>query len=132
VPGGTETILVVEDDDTVRELSVDALKRLGYQILAASSAEEALGVMDQYSDPIHLLITDVVMPGLSGPELAEILTTCRHGLRVVFTSGYPPPAARHNRADLRPNQVFLQKPYSFRALARAVRELLDRSANNAV
>ena len=94
--GGTETILLAEDDDFVRDLTTQVLEQSGYTVLAASNAEEAAAIAEEHGDAIDLLISDVVMPGKSGPELAESLCTSRPRLRVLYISGYPATAAtRH-------------------------------------
>ena len=84
----TATVLVAEDEDGVRELAVESLERRGYRVLAAASGEEALKVANAYDGTIHLLISDVVMPGMKGPELADRLRVLRPGIRVLLMSGY--------------------------------------------
>jgi len=120
-----ETILLVEDEPPVRDLIRRVLSGLGYTVLEASSAVEALAAWRAAPAPIHLLITDVVMPGgMDGRELAERLAVQGPGLRVLFISGYTPGAAAH-RGLLPAGGQFLQKPFSPAALGRKVREVLD-------
>ena len=122
--GGSETILLVEDEASVRGLAKRALLANGYKVLEAGSAEEALGITDKYSGPIHLLLTDTVMPGASGPEMARRIAASRPDTRVLFISGYTDDAiVRHGL--LKPTEAFLQKPFGPEALTRRVREILD-------
>ncbi len=121
---GTETILIAEDQGEVRELMRRALAREGYNVLEASHGREALELAAAYDGPIDLLITDVVMPLVSGKELAEQLTALRPGLPVLFVSGYSSEAVER-RGVLTPESVFLQKPILPDQLTRAVREILD-------
>jgi two-component system cell cycle sensor histidine kinase/response regulator CckA len=121
---GTETILLVEDEDAVRELSCSALRRYGYHVIAASCGEEALSALEQSSVPVHLLVTDVVMPEMSGSELASRVVALNGQIRVLYLSGYTDDAmVRHG--VLRGDVAFLQKPHTMAALARKVREVLD-------
>ncbi|HET9955872.1 MAG TPA: PAS domain S-box protein [Polyangiaceae bacterium] len=124
VRGGAETILVVEDDISVRDVVVSVLSRLGYQVLVAPSAQEA-GELAARTDRLDLLITDVVMPGVSGPQVASQLTQLRPSLRVLFISGYADHAAVTD-ALAQDGFGFLQKPVTPKVLADAVRNLLDR------
>ncbi len=119
-----ETVLLVEDDPTVRDIAHRALVRHGYSVLVASDAGEAERVSTAYDDNIALLLSDVVMPGRTGPELYESLVAQRPGLRVLFMSGYPKTAAVSNGV-LRIGRPFLQKPFTPTALAQKVREVLD-------
>jgi len=123
-PRGSETILLVEDDEPVRALVREALEEHGYAVLTASNGGEGLQVAERFQDPIHLVVTDVVMPDTTGPELAERLAARRPGTRVLFLSGYTGDAIiRHGM--LAPGVAFLQKPFTPGALARRVREVLD-------
>jgi PAS domain S-box-containing protein len=127
LPHGTETVLVVEDEDGVRALTQRILRRCGYTVLEAANGEEAMRVAAGHGGPIHLLVTDVVMPGPGGPVVAEWLTAERAGLRVLFMSGYTDDAVvRHGVLHASAN--FLQKPFSPVALAHKVREVLDSAA----
>jgi len=121
---GTETILVVEDEPAVLSLSRRALEAQGYVVLAASDAAAAMRVVERHGGTIHLLLTDVVMPGLSGRELADRLATRRPGIRVLYMSGYPGDAVVQHGA-LPHGSAFLQKPFSPDGLARKVRDVLD-------
>ncbi len=121
---GTETILLAEDDAVLRPLARGLLEKLGYRVLDAADAAEALEAARQYSDVIHLLLTDVVMPGASGRELARQLETTRPATKVLYVSGYTDDAIVHH-GMLEPGLNFLQKPFTPAALARKVREVLD-------
>ena len=119
-PRGTETVLLVEDADPVRQLAATILRPLGYSVLEASNATAAMGIVQAHDGPLNLLITDVVMPGMNGPRLAERLTAVRPDMRVLYVSGYAEDAL-----DLRGRGAFLAKPYTSSGLARKVREVLD-------
>jgi two-component system, cell cycle sensor histidine kinase and response regulator CckA len=122
---GTETILVVEDEEMVRDLAVEALRSCGYTVLSAANAAEALKIAAKHGS-IDLLFTDVVMPGSSGPELATLLSAKQPGLKVLYASGYTDDAVvRHGMRDA--GTSFLQKPYSTRSLAKKVRSVLDQN-----
>jgi PAS domain S-box-containing protein len=122
-PGrGHETILVAEDEAPIRSLAREILEEQGYVVLEAAGAGEALRVADGHTGPIHLLLTDVIMPGKSGVELAETLSARRPGLRVVYMSGY---ADRAVQVDA-PGVAFVQKPFAPDLLARRVRATLDQ------
>jgi PAS domain S-box-containing protein len=121
---GTETVLVVEDEPAVLTLSRRALEAHGYVVLAATDAAAAMRIVERHGGTIHLLVTDVVMPGLSGRELADRLTSRRPGIRVLYMSGYPGDAVvQHGALPL--GSAFLQKPFSADGLARKVRDVLD-------
>lgn len=124
LPGGEETILLVEDERIVRELAIKILKRLKYNILPASNGTEALGIARNYSGVINLLITDVVMPGMNGRQLAEQLQLIRPQIKVLFTSGYTENAIAHHGV-IDSNLNFIGKPYSSRDLARKIRQVLE-------
>ncbi|HEX7452359.1 MAG TPA: ATP-binding protein, partial [Polyangiaceae bacterium] len=122
---GTETILLTEDEAPVRKLATQILTRLGYQVLVACDGVDALQVQARHSGPIHLLISDVVMPKMGGPELAERLLERLPTLRVLFVSGYTGDALNH--PNLASGQVgLLEKPFTSEVLARKVRGVLDR------
>ena len=124
---GTETILLVEDEPPVRELVGEILERSGYTVLQAASAESAVKACQAYPDTIHLLLTDVVMPGVGGAALAVRLRQERAGLRVLFMSGYTDDAVgRHGFLDQ--GAAFIQKPFTAQALAEKVREALEQPA----
>jgi len=123
---GEETVLVVEDEQMVRELVREILSRQGYDVLEAGRGTEALEVSERHKGPIHLLITDVVMPGMTGPELARRLTAHRPAMKVLFMSGYTDDAILHHGV-LEPGTEFLQKPFTARPLGGKVRQMLDAS-----
>ena len=121
---GGEVILVVEDDDQVRTVVSKGLPRLGYEVLVVRNAEEALALVDKHPGRIDLLLTDVVMPGLSGPQLADRLTARRPETRVVFMSGYP--EAQDPALGFSLNgRSYLQKPFALAELAEKIRQSLD-------
>ncbi len=122
---GTETILLVEDEPSLRQLAQSALQMMGYKVLVAANGQEGLNVArDHQGAPIQLVITDVIMPKMGGTVMVEWLKTTSPGLKVLFTSGYTDDAiARHGVLQERVH--FLPKPYSHSALARKVREMLD-------
>ncbi|RME69430.1 MAG: PAS domain S-box protein, partial [Chloroflexi bacterium] len=127
IPTGKETILLVEDNNDVRILAEQALQSLGYTLLVAQNGEEAVQLAAAYPGHIDLLLTDVVMPGLSGPELAEQLQASRPGLKVIFMSGYTEATvARHGILDDR--VPYVQKPFSPTVIAYKIREVLDAPA----
>jgi two-component system cell cycle sensor histidine kinase/response regulator CckA len=124
VAGGSETLLIVEDEDLVRALAVRALRSFGYTCHQAHNAEEALRLLDGQETRVDLLITDVVMPGMSGRELGDRLAHLRPGIPVLYTSGYTDEDVIR-RGMLEEGRPFLQKPFTPHELARAVREALD-------
>jgi CheY-like chemotaxis protein len=121
---GSETILVVEDDDEVRLLVVSALRDLGYDVLEASNGPAALRLARSYDGEIHVLITDVIMPEMNGRQVSQELLTLRPSLKVIYTSGYPSNVLR-DREYLDESTVFIEKPYSSLVVARAIRSLLE-------
>jgi two-component system, cell cycle sensor histidine kinase and response regulator CckA len=125
LPRGTETVLVVEDDQSVRHLARGILEAQGYEVLTAPNGQEALRVVNQsQGQPISLVVTDVIMPLMSGNVMAEWLKTTYPGLKILFTSGYTDEAiARHG--VLETGVEFLPKPYSRATLVHKVREMLD-------
>jgi PAS domain S-box-containing protein len=125
-PGGSETVLLVEDEDAVRALGRLVLRQGGYDVLEARDGGEALRLCAGHAGPIHLLVSDVVMPGLGGRQLAERLAESRPGMKVLFMSGYIDDAVvRHGVSAA--EVAFLPKPFTPAALARKVREVLDGS-----
>ena len=122
---GSETILIVEDDDKVRNLVCEILEPQGYSILEAENGIEALRVSEEHGDQIHLMIADVIMPKMGGRELAERLRPLRPDMKVIYMSGYTDNAILHHGV-LSPGIEFLQKPISSEALKRKVREVLDQ------
>ncbi len=123
--GGSETILVVEDDPTVRGLASDSLSGCGYDVLVASHSRDALDVSTRHAGKIDLLLTDIVMPGMNGRDLAKRFQEHRPTTRVVFTTGYAQDESVRG-AQLERNQL-LEKPFAPSALLRKVREVLDES-----
>ena len=124
-PSGTETILLVEDDDTVRKLTAGILERSGYTILQAPDGRHALDLFGGKSENIDLLLTDVIMPGMGGNELADRLLAKSSKLRVIFVSGYTDEAI--SRAGILPDDVeLLSKPFHPKDLLNMVRTVLDR------
>jgi two-component system, cell cycle sensor histidine kinase and response regulator CckA len=125
LPRGTETLLVVEDEPSVRHLAASVLKAQGYTVLRAPNGQEALrAVQEHKGSPIHLVITDVIMPLMGGKVMAEWLKTTYPDLKILFTSGYTDDAIAHHGV-LEPGVAFLPKPYTPAALARKVRAMLD-------
>jgi two-component system cell cycle sensor histidine kinase/response regulator CckA len=124
---GTETILLVEDQDEVRRVAQEILIRHGYHVLAAENAGEALLTCERHQRTIHLLLTDVIMPQMSGRELAERLATIRPDMKVLFMSGYTDRAII-NHGILDSGIAYVQKPLAPELLARRVREVLDTPA----
>jgi CheY-like chemotaxis protein len=124
---GTETILLVEDDELVRQYASTQLSMLGYRVMVASNGREAMDIVNQ-NDDIDLLFTDVVMPGgINGPTLARQARERRPGLKVLYTSGYTQNAiVHHGRLD--EGVLLLSKPYHRAELARMVRQALEEQA----
>jgi two-component system cell cycle sensor histidine kinase/response regulator CckA len=125
MPGGNETVLLVEDEPSVRGLAVMILRRLGYKVLEAASGNEALSIVDKTTDvTIDLLLTDVVMPQMSGKQLADRLHASHPEIKVLFASGYTEDAIVE-QGILLPGLNFLHKPYTPSILAQRVREVLE-------
>jgi CheY-like chemotaxis protein len=121
---GSETILLVEDDDIVRDLASISLRMYGYTVLEAHNGDKALKIFREHEGPIQLLVTDVVMPGMSGRELAKKFESLCPAMKVLYISGYTDNAIVHH-GILDAGTAFLQKPFTPEALARKVREKLD-------
>jgi CheY-like chemotaxis protein len=121
---GSETVLVVEDEEPVRRLACHALRTFGYDVLDAANGDEAVLLCEQRRRPIPLLVTDVIMPGMSGPQLVERLSERYPEMRVVYISGYTDVPVLHPPRSGEP-AAFLQKPFTAADLRRKVREVLD-------
>ena len=124
VAGGTETILVVEDEPNLREIARVFLEEYGYRVLEAVDVEEARRIAKTFADPIHLLLTDVIMPRMSGRQLASHILTARPEMKVVYMSGYTDDMLVHHEV-LEPEVTLLQKPFDKVQLARMIRSVLD-------
>lgn len=124
IPKGTETILLAEDEPIVREVAASALRAQGYTVLEAGTGEEAIRLAEHHPTPIHLLITDAIMPGMSGRDLAEHLLQTGKVEKVLYVSGYTENAIVH-QGVLEPGIFFLPKPFTPGSLLRKVREVLD-------
>jgi CheY-like chemotaxis protein len=128
---GSETVLVVEDEPVVRSLAVRYLQEQGYQVLQAPDGPSAIDISRAHEGEVHLLVTDVVMPGMNGRELAEQLFTERPGLRIIYVSGYTDHAVvRHG--VLEEGIAFLSKPFDLGDLGRIVRQVLDTGRGEAL
>jgi two-component system cell cycle sensor histidine kinase/response regulator CckA len=121
---GSETILMVEDEDAVRELAVNVLRGYGYDVLESATPQDAIRIGEDRQKHIDLLLTDVVMPGMSGRNVAEHLIFLRPELKVLYMSGYTDDAILHHGV-LQAGVAFIQKPFTPEALARKIREVLD-------
>jgi len=126
LPGGTETVLIVEDEGMLRNLCVQILEQLGYRVLQARDGFEAIAEVQGYGDRIDLLLTDVVMPGMNGSELAAQMVAHNPGMKVLFTSGYTEDVISHHGV-LAEGVSFIGKPYTPLALARKIRGVLDKA-----
>ena len=124
-PTGTETILLVEDDEAILNLGKTILENLGYTVLAAPTPEYAIHLAEDHPGDIHLLITDVVMPEMNGRELAEKLGAFRPNLKWLYMSGYTADVIAH-RGILEEGVNFIQKPFGSEDLAVKVRQVLDQ------
>ncbi len=125
LPGGNETVLLVEDEAILRVLAVKVLKRLGYQVLEADSGGNALVIAERHPEPIHLLLTDVVMPGMNGRELAVRMAGIHPEMKVLYTSGYAENVIAH-RGVIEKGLNFIGKPYAPHQLAKKLREVLGK------
>jgi CheY-like chemotaxis protein len=127
---GSETILLAEDSEALREIAREYLENLGYTVLEADSGEQALKRAREFDGVIHLLLTDVVMSGMNGRDLADQIVRKYPGIKILFTSGYTDDSiARQGIFDL--TFAFIQKPYRPKALARKIRKVLSKPAQNA-
>ncbi len=123
--GNAETILIVEDEDAIRQVAVRVLSRQGYRVIAAISGEAALSEARALGRPIDLLLTDMVMPGMTGPELAKQLREIQPDLRVLFTSGHSADAVTQQFGLSGRAWSFIPKPYGLSDLTQEVRRVLD-------
>jgi CheY-like chemotaxis protein len=126
---GTETILLVDDEESLRTVVVDLLRQLGYQMLSAASGKEALALAEKDPTKIDLLITDVIMDEMPGPELAELLLSSRPDMKVIFISGYAEGSLAPDGV-LKPGTILVQKPFTIKVLSAKVREVLDKAAGS--
>ena len=124
-PGGSETIFLVEDNEEVRKLAKRILEKRGYKILDRSQGKEALQIYEEHKGPIHLMVTDVVMPGMSGRELANRLMSVHPEMKVLYMSGYTDNSITHHGV-LEKGMNYIQKPFTVDGLLRKVREVLDK------
>ncbi len=124
-PRGTEHVLLVEDDLSVRRLAAEILNRLGYSLIIARDSEEAESICEELETPVELIITDIIMPGKNGDELFEVLKKKWEDLKCLYISGYPETAMPGNESSYL-NAPFLQKPFRPQALAQKVREVIDQ------
>ena len=122
---GSETILLVEDQESLRVLTKTFLERQGYTLLSAGNGMEALSIVDGHPGPIHLLVTDVVMPDIRGTEVAERLLKCRPSTQIIYISGYSDEEITDSSA------AFLQKPFRMQELGAKIRNMLDKSRASA-
>ena len=128
---GNETILMVEDEDSLRAMTREFLCSLGYNVLEAADGKEAIRVAGQASMPIHLLLTDVIMPEMTGPQLARKIVPMRPGMNVLYVSGYIDDAFTSERIA-GSKEAFLEKPFAFDDLARKIRDLLSSSPSQMI
>jgi two-component system, cell cycle sensor histidine kinase and response regulator CckA len=126
---GTETILVVDDEESLRNVVGDLLGQLGYHILSAGSGQEALALAAEYSGKIDLLLSDVVMDPLSGPALADRLMADRPEMKVIFISGYPD-SSLAPEGVLKPGTVLVNKPFTVKILSAKLREVLGSESGS--
>jgi CheY-like chemotaxis protein len=128
LPRGNETILIVEDEEEVRKLSGKILERQGYRILETSNGDDALLACERHKSPIHLMLADVIMPGMSGSELAKLLKPLYPEIKILYMSGYTDDAiVRHG--VLQKGVNYIQKPFTMERLARKVREVLNKDSD---
>ena len=123
IEGGTETVLIVEDEESVLNLNRAMLENLGYRVLAVKGAEQALWLAREYEGDIHLLLTDVAMPGMNGKELAKSISAVKPGIKCLYMSGYTADIFA-NHGILEEGIQFISKPFSLTDLADTIREIL--------
>ncbi len=126
--GGTETILVVDDNDDTREVVVRMLETMGYTLLQAESGQKALELIQSRGRKVHLVLTDVVMPDISGPQMAEQMAQLQPGIRILFMSGYAEDEIVHNDVFgiLSADKAFVRKPFSIEEICQVIRAQLDQ------
>jgi CheY-like chemotaxis protein len=120
---GSETVLVAEDESVIRTIIKRSLEKAGYTVLLAENGDAAMRILESHASPIHLLLTDMIMPGMSGSDLAQRARARHPGLRVLFLSGYTRATATGN--GILPGDAFLQKPFGTETLVATAREVLD-------
>lgn len=126
LPRGSETVLVVDDDDKVRKIVTEILHLLGYVVLETSAPKKALEISRNYIGPIHLLLTDIDMPELNGMELAFDLAAVRPETKILYMSGDPGPFINYPNSHRFNPSLFIQKPFTFSTLASRVRAVLEQ------
>ena len=126
-PQGKETILLIDDEDIVRRLAARMLSTLGYTILEAATGEKAVELCQQHKETIHLVLTDVVMPQISGPKLVEQLRKIRNDSKIIYTTGYTEDMVTQHGSSESETHVLL-KPYTRESLSQKVRHVLDHTA----
>ena len=125
---GSETILIVDDEESLRTVVGELLAQLGYHVLSTSNGPDALALASEYPGRIDLLLTDVLMVPISGPALAEALTRSRPEMKVVFISGYATPTLAPDR-HLKPGTILVNKPFTMKMLSAKLREVLENPAS---
>jgi CheY-like chemotaxis protein len=130
-PLGNETILVVEDEEEVRKLVTRSLKKQGYKVLEASQGKEVFSLCEEQGGPIHLMVTDVVMPEMTGVELAKHIKQVYPEMKVLYMSGYNSDRVAIDCENLGKGIEFIQKPFTAYSLARKIREVLDKQFSTA-
>jgi len=121
---GSETVLLVEDEDSLRDVVVRLLTDMGYRVLSATNGNEALTLAQNYPGIINLLVADVVMPEMSGPEVAEKILQSRPGVPVIFVSGFPK-GKLENFFEHHAGTILVEKPFTIKTLTMKMREVLD-------
>jgi len=127
--GGSETILIAEDEPSLREMTRECLEIAGYRVLEATDVDEAIRLAEQFNGPIHMLVTDIVMPKMSGPALAEKVRENRAGIPVIYVSGHTDNSLLQDQL-LGENTCFLQKPYSRQTLLQEIQRLLKAETHH--
>jgi DNA-binding response OmpR family regulator len=122
---GSETVLLIEDDSSLRDLVCEILEGAGYTVLVADNGTKALRITEEYAGPIHLIVTDVIMPGPTGRHTAETIRAARSEVEILYMSGYTTEAIGKHGV-LSPGARFLGKPFTTEDILRKVRDLLDR------